>query len=142
MNQPDDKPTKGPRISKVVLKSAIDGGTISDSAKVQLKRFLDTSSVEAEQASASALTAITHWVDQTDADTVNHVADGNITASKVSVPTGPFTDEQAKDIVRTVKRVRQQAGTHAWERKKTYGGWITSLVVALIALTAVLIRFF
>lgn len=141
--RPEHERAPCPRCGSMTRNFRVEiGGELNLSGEVtaSLNNFVDQSSLETANASATALTEIAYWVDQSTADTVNHVADGNIAASKALVPVGPYTDEQAKQIVITLRRVRTEAGEHAWARKKTYGGWIIGIVVALIAAAVALIK--
>ena len=110
-----------------------EGIELADSIETSLTRFIDRSTPEAANASATALLCITSWVEDADELTARHVADGNISPEKVGVPLGPYTPILVRNIVKTIRNERHDGKRDSWDRTKTYVGWGFAAIGALIA---------
>ena len=111
------------------------GGELKLSGEVtaSLSKFVDQSSPETADASATALTCIALWVDKTDALTVRHVINKHLSPSKTDVQLGPYTEDEFREIVATVFEDSEDKRVRRWDRTKTLVGWGFAAIAALIA---------
>ena len=120
-------------LERIQIRVMNEGIEVSDRAIAVLSEFIDSSTEEAADASATALTEIALWVDETNDLTVRHVAEGGIAPSKVDAPLGPYTEIQVRDIVKTIRSDRVDRKKDKWDRIKTFVGWGFAAIMVLIA---------
>lgn len=131
MTEPSD--TETPEGSHVVrpLAGKLTLGTFTVTA--ELRQYVDTSSKETKKATTAALKAITAWVGDANRLDVDHIVDGNRTATNAGVPLGPYSDKDGRKIVKTIRDFNISDSDRTWDRIKTYVGWGFAAILALIA---------
>ena len=91
-----------------IVRVVSEGVLVFESVAPSLQRFVDRSSDEAERATTRALRDIALWVDDVDPLTARHVSDGNVKPDTFGVPKGPYTDEEVRQIVTTIRNERSE----------------------------------
>ena len=98
-----------------------------------LTQFVDTSSGTAIQATTTALSEISTWVNQSEPLTVKHVIEGHIEPQKAGVPIGPFDDDKVTKILTTIEHHNEQRRARWWSNVEQIRVWVVPILVALIS---------
>ena len=130
----DKKPPEGSHVvSPLAGNLTLGGFTVT----ANLSQYVDTSSEETKQATIAAIKDITAWVGNADRLTIKHVIDGNLTASNAGVPVGPYDDDLARKIVKTIFDDAEGLRSEQRDWTKSRITWLLSL--AGLILTAVMV---
>lgn len=135
MTEPSNKkPPEGSHVVKPLAgKLTLGGFTVT----ANLRKYVDTSSEETKQATITAIKDITAWVGNADRLTIKHVIDGNLSASNAGVPVGPYDDDLARKIVKTIFDDAEGLRSEQRDWTKSRITWLLSL--AGLILTAAMV---
>ena len=106
---------------------------LSEEGKAELKAFLDLTSAATEQATVTSIAEIQIWEAQADEYDVEHIIEGDVTASSMGVPVGMFGDDKATKILKTIRDHKIRVSKRRW----TKAGQIRLWLVLLIAVAGV-----
>ena len=135
MTKPSDKKSsEGSHVVNPLAGNLTLGGF---TVTANLRQYVDTSSEETKRATIAAIKDITAWVGNADRLTIKHAIDGNLTASNAGVPIGPFDDDLARKIVKTIFDDAEGLRSEQRDWAKSRITWLLSL--AGLILTAVLV---
>ncbi len=103
---------------------------LSKEGEAELMSFLDLTSAVAKQATITSVTEIQIWEAQADEFDVEHIIEGDVTASSMGVPVGPFDDERAAKILKTIRNYKIRVSDRRWTKAGQIRLWLVLLIAA------------